>query len=89
MENKQTSQQKFRKNNNNEEVYDYFGKENLIRRCWIKIFRISEEENQDSDQANDMNGNSCIDENIERITTQQINDQNWLREKKTYLQTVT
>ena len=47
-----SSEMRYLRGHNNEEVYEDEGKENIFRKNWKKIFQISEEENATFDRDN-------------------------------------
>ena len=48
-----STEMRYLRGHNNEEIYDDEGKEKIFRENWRKIFQISEEENNQFDRDND------------------------------------
>jgi hypothetical protein len=58
-----TKEQKYLKGHNNEDIYDSDKKEELFRKYWETVFKISDEENADFDQETDETVRTLIRDN--------------------------
>lgn len=76
--NNSVSQQKYLKDNNNQEIYDDEGKEKLFREYWSKVFTISPEENAEFDPEKEREVNDYILQNNDKIESHPIADVNRL-----------
>ena len=62
-----SSEMRYLRGHNNEEVYEDEGKENIFRKNWKKIFQISEEENATFDMDNDRIVRNFIQQNHHKL----------------------
>ena len=57
---KDTKLVKYLRNHNNEEIYSKEGKEAIFTGHWSKIFQITEDENAQFDEQNELHVNTCL-----------------------------
>ncbi|KAG0417818.1 hypothetical protein EQH57_0865, partial [Dictyocoela roeselum] len=78
-----SKQMSYLKDSNNEEVHDDDKKEEIFRRYWREVFKISEEENRRYDRQTDEMVNSFLEENYNKVTSYEKTSQQRLTTETT------
>ena len=82
-----STEMRYLRGHNNEEIYDDEGKEKIFRENWRKIFQISEEENNQFDRDNDRIVLDQIQQNHQILNPLEITNFNALRNETELIST--